>query len=126
MANDVELTVGNGPVTKAGIYGQVLAGLTAVAGVIQVLATTLGTVSADPVYGVYLTVGAGVVGAAIQMVTGLSRARFADAKAKIIAGQGAEAYQVIYEDLAPGEVVPPIEDPTEPTDTNTPPPVEPR
>lgn len=142
-ARNVEINVGNGPTTQAGIWGTVIGGLTTLGTLITVLAGGL-PAGVDPNVGLGLTAAAGFVTVLIHLATGLSRSKFAQAKADVMAGKGDAAYQDIFgslvdpdddevvpEDPEAPVVTPPVDippvdpDPEEPTDTNVTPPVEP-
>jgi hypothetical protein len=121
--NNVDIKVGKGDVTyQAWIY-TAISWLTALAGMITTLSGNLPE-GLGPEWGVALTVGLGIIGFAIQALQGIVKARFYEAKAAVLAGQGAAGYDILVDsvDLDPSDDP---EVPEEPTDTNTPPPVEP-
>jgi hypothetical protein len=121
--NNVDLTVGKGDVTYTSWITTGISWLTSLLALITTLSGNLPD-GLGPEWGVALTVGAGVVGFLIQALHGVVKARFAEAKAAVMAGQGAAGYDVLVDslDLDPSDVP---EIPTDPTDTDTPPPFEP-
>lgn len=121
--NQVDISVGRGDITYLGWITTAISWLTSVSTLITTMSDNL-PAGLDPSVAVWLTIGSGALGFAIQGLVALSKVKFAQAKALVMAGQGAEAYDVLVDsiDVDPDDI-PDI--PTDPTDSNTPPPVEP-
>lgn len=116
MDRNLDLPVGNGPLTKTGIVTTATGWLTTLAALITTLSNNLPE-GVDPKNGLYLTAALGLVSTLSELVTVWGRVSFAKAKAAVLAGESAvPVFLESFEDDG-------LED--EPTDTQVPPPVEP-
>lgn len=86
MADQVNIEVGSGPVTKASIYTQIAGALTSLAAFIATLSGSLPE-GVSPAVGVGLTVAGAAVTGVAQLVLVYGRTNFAKAKAMVMAGQ---------------------------------------
>jgi hypothetical protein len=129
---EIDIPVGDGPVSQTNRKIQWFAGFGGLAGLSTFLLSILEVLpeGADPIYGVILTAAAGAVAVISNLVLGLNRAKFADAKARIVEAREYNNTPVVPE-ITPEDIAlieelanPEIEYVSEPLDSKTPPPID--